>query len=496
MRWRSFRVRLTLWNAAILTLVLGVFGVALAYSVQLSMLRAIDEELAAQARRFASAGFPGPRGRSPRGEGGGRGERSRRPPSDFPELDTLEEEERARLALRRPRFLAPQGDVLGRPGDVVGPWDPEAFREALAGRPVHSTVRAGDERVRVLSVPWRRGEETVGVVQVARELREYDRLRARQLKIFLLLLPPALLAAVAGGFFLTDRALRPVRQVTHAADEIGAEDLSRRLEVTGDDELADLARTFNRMIARLEEAFTSREEAYRRLSAAYEQQRRFTSDASHELRTPLARIKGSTSLALSGERTPAEYRRALARADRAADVMTRLIQDLFLLACSDAGHLGLQLRTVDLRSVLEDALSQLPEEAAARVRVELPDAPLAISADPPHLARVFVNLLENAVRHTPPEGGIYLRARAEGGQVLAEVADEGEGIAPEHLPHLFERFYRVEVARSRQGGGTGLGLAISRSIVEAHGGEIRVRSEPGQGAVFTVTIPAAGPPAG
>jgi signal transduction histidine kinase len=473
----------------VLTVLLGVFGAALAYSVQTGVLRAIDEGLTARAIRAAA-------GRSGRGGPGNfrRGPHRTQlsPPADpsSPEEDALEAEAERTATIRRPRMLNREGESFTRRGGV-GPWDETAFRMALLGRPIHSTVRVDGENLRVASVPWVRDGQIVGVVQVARELDAYEELRTRQLQMLLLLIPAGLLAAVGGGWFLTNRALRPVRDVTLAAEQISAADLSRRLQVAGDDELAELARTFNGMIARLEEAFRSREEAFERLAAAYEQQRRFVSDASHELRTPLTRIKGSTSLALSRERTPEEYRKSLRVADTAADAMHRLLQDLLLLARSDAQRLEPQRQVVDLAVVVRDAAAQLPEEAVARIQQELPGEPCPVLADPTHLARVFVNLLENAVRHTPPEGRILVVVRAEGERVVAEVADTGEGIAAEHLPHVFERFYRVDAARSRPQGGTGLGLAISKSLVEAHGGTISLASEVGRGATFTVALPRA-----
>ncbi len=482
MRWRSFRVRLTLWNAGVLALALTLFGMVLVYSMQVSMLQVIDTELADRAARYASGrpfrfrGFAdGPRrgfrGDSPRAEANEESE---------PDLERL-------MALRRPRFVGPAGQSLRTGGEDA--WDPAAARAAYAGERRYSIVRWEGERLRVLSVPLRRGNETVGVVQVARSLQEFDGQRRRQLALLLLLLPVALSVAVLGGWHQANRALHPVRRVTQAAEQISAEDLSQRLEVSGDDELARLARTFNGMIARLDAAFRGREEAYRRLEAAYEQQRRFTSDASHELRTPLTRIKTSTSMALSEERSAPEYRKALVIADRAANGMQRIIEDLLLLARSDAGRLALRLETRDMAEVVRYALAQLPEDAAGRITLDLPEEPLPVRADVPHLARVFVNLLENALHYTPAEGEIRLTAHRRDGLVRVTVSDTGCGIAPEHLPHLFERFYRVDAARNRREGGTGLGLAISKSLVEAHGGILTADSEPGRGATFTVSLP-------
>jgi heavy metal sensor kinase len=358
-------------------------------------------------------------------------------------------------------------------------WDPGPVTEALAGRQQHSTTSVEIEgnrvRVRVFTAPRYEDGRIVGAVQVARDLWYLDRLWRGQVGTLLALLPVSLLVAGIGGLFLTNRALRPVQDVTHAAAQIGAEDLSRRLKVTGRDELAELASTFNGMIARLQ--------------AAFEQQRRFTADASHELRTPLARIKVTTSMALAGEQPPEEYKTALRIADQAANVMDRLIQQLLLLARADAGQLQIQRSRLDLRDVLQEAVTAVNHKETVPVALDLPAEPIEINGDADHLGRVFVNLLDNALRHTPAEGQIVVRARVVGDHVEARVTDTGEGIAPEHLPHLGERFYRVDAARARKSGGTGLGLAISRSIVQAHGGHLTIESEVGQGTVVTVSLP-------
>jgi two-component system OmpR family sensor kinase len=294
--------------------------------------------------------------------------------------------------------------------------------------------------------------------------------------------PLALLAAALGGALLTDRALRPVRQITQAAAQIGASDLSDRLPVKGQDEFSELAATFNGMLSRLEQAFTQ-------LAQALEQQQRFTADASHELRTPLTIIKANTSLALEEERSNVEYRRALEAADRAADTTNRIVQDLLLLARGDVGQLGVDRRPTRIGELLQRAAEPFRGSHIPPISVELSDPSLAVAADPHHLVRLFGNLLENAVRHTPPTGRITVSAHDEEDSVVVRVEDTGEGIAPEHLPHVCERFYRVDAARTRRHGGTGLGLAICQSIVEAHHGSLTLESVVGEGTTVTVRLP-------
>jgi two-component system OmpR family sensor kinase len=527
MRRDSFRVRLTLWNVAVLALVLGGFGLTLCYSVQNWMGWSIDRELAERAHRSALRGFRmrpmpgrrvpaqrvdafGPRertapGAGPQALGRERGRPGERmgppvpgpgvfPPPDFPrprpegmpaappergpQGSPFDAEAERRASFLRPRFLDLHGQGLP-PFSTRGAWDPSTVADGVAGNEPYSTIEVGGERVRVFTTRWYRGGQIGGALQVARDMGEYDRLWQGLVWTLLALLPLSLLVAGMGGLFLTDRALRPVHQVTQAAAQIGVEDLSRRLKVHGRDELAQLAATFNGMIARLE--------------AAFEQQRRFTADASHELRTPLARIKVTTSMALADEQSPEEYQTALRIADQAADAMERLIQQLLLLARADAGQLPIERSDFDLRCVLEEAADTVACLGPAPLTLDLPREPIEMSGDADHLCRVFVNLLENALRHTPAEGQVTLQAGVEGHAAVVRVTDTGEGISPEHLPYLGERFYRVDAARTRRTGGCGLGLAISRTIVQAHGGELSIASEVGRGTEVTVSLPLSGP---
>lgn len=524
MAWNSVRVRLTLWNICILALVLGGFGFAFCYTVQVTQSKAIDDELRMRAHPPDDRGPGGPRGFGVPGGPAffflrGRGPWDRLQPPDFVGPPNLAGGRMGVRVLERRSFRGPDGrepnrrpgtpspaerrrfrqgfrmfdlqaKSLGPPGtEDHRPWDPVGFVRASHGQELLSTVVVEGERLRVLSVPMRWEGKVQGVAQHSHSLAELDRLLENQYRTLFFLIPAALLVAGVGGLFLTSRALRPVRKVTQAAAQIGAEDLSQRLEVTGKDELAELAATFNGMIARLEGAFQSREEAYHRLESAYQEQRRFTADASHELRTPLARIKGITSLALFGPRNMDDYHEALTIADQAADVMNRIVQDLLLLARSDAGQLTPRYTTLHVESLLLGAADRLQGHPGAPIRLELPAEPLQLRGDEDHLTRVLVNLLENAVRHTPESGEVILSARREEEQVLLTVSDNGEGIPAEHLPHLCERFYRVDAARTRADGGTGLGLAICESIVQAHGGALTIRSRVGLGTTVEVRLP-------
>jgi heavy metal sensor kinase len=340
---------------------------------------------------------------------------------------------------------------------------------------VYSTVRDGGTPTRVLSMPIESGGKIDYVIQFAYPLdgvlREIDELTSR----LLALAPFALLVAGLGGAILTGIALRPVREIAGTAARLGANDLSERLPVAGRDEFSELAASINAMLARLEEAF--------------DRQRRFTADASHELRTPLSIVKANTSRALERPWSPDRYREMIAAIDGAADRQSRIVEELLFLARADAGGLARDVGPVCLLDTLEEAVDAVRRENRPEVRIEAIDPALMVSGSGSELYRLFANLLENAVRHTPPEGTVTVLAAVDDKSVTVTVRDTGEGIPPEHLPHLGERFYRVDAARTSDSGGTGLGLAICRSIVAAHEGRMTIESAVGEGTSVRILLP-------
>jgi heavy metal sensor kinase len=311
-----------------------------------------------------------------------------------------------------------------------------------------------------------------------------------QLPRLLVTLGLASLAVLAGaaatGYGLAARALRPVQTITRAAREISETDLSRRLNLRGRDELGELAGTFDGMLARLE--------------AAFERQRQFTADASHELRTPLTIIGLETTLALEARRSPGEYERALRVIAAENEHMARLVNDLLTLARMDAGQAPLHREALDLSDVALEVIERLAPLAAQKgVRLEAGDLPeTPVEGDRGSLAQVLSNLVENAIKYAPPgEGRVRVQTGAGGGTCWARVEDNGPGIAPQHLARVFERFYRADQARAREedeghSGGSGLGLAIAQGIARAHGGEVAVESEVGQGTAFELRLPGKG----
>jgi len=292
--------------------------------------------------------------------------------------------------------------------------------------------------------------------------------------------------AIGGGFWLADRAMRPVRTITHTARSIGETDLSRRINLSSKDELGELANTFDNMLARLQ--------------AAFERQRQFVADASHELRTPLTIVNLETSRALAAHRSQQEYERALRVIHSENDFMSHLVNDLLMLARMDNNQMSLKKVPLDLSDVTVDAIDRLtPLAARKNVKLETGDLPEArMLGDRQSLLQMVSNLVENAIKYTEgEEKKVYIETGVQDGCAWVRVSDNGPGIAPEHIPHLFDRFYRVDKARARamddeseSPTGSGLGLSIIQWIAQAHGGEVKVESMPGNGSSFEVRFEA------
>jgi heavy metal sensor kinase len=295
-----------------------------------------------------------------------------------------------------------------------------------------------------------------------------------------------LVIASGGGFWLADRAMRPVKTITHTARSISETDLNRRISLASKDELGELANTFDNMLARLQ--------------AAFERQRQFVADASHELRTPLTIVNLETSRALEARRSPQEYERALRVIHSENDFMSHLVNDLLTLARMDNDQVVLEKNPLDLSEVVVDAIDRLtPLAARHKVKLETDDLPeTRMLGDYQTLLQMVSNLIENAIKYTDGDDKrICIETGVTDDYAWVRVSDNGPGIAPEHLPHLFDRFYRVDQARARAmdddsevPGGSGLGLSIIQWIAQAHGGEVRVESTPGNGSSFEVRFEA------
>lgn len=339
------------------------------------------------------------------------------------------------------------------------------------------TLTVGDSTFRLLTAPVTTNGTTWGV-EIGLPIDSlYETLNHLAWTVALAS-PLVLLLASAGGYWMSRRALAPVDRITRTAQTIGAHNLNQRLPMSGtDDELDRLSGTLNGMVARLEDAF-------RHVT-------QFTADASHELRTPVAVIRTAAELARTRSRTEAEYVKALDQILAESERTTRLIDDLLLLARADANAEALATEPMDLAAALREACGEgqiLADAAGLRFDIRLPEA-CATTGDPQALRRLFLILLDNAIKYTPRGGMVTVTMTCGSGEAMIEVRDTGSGIGPEDLPHLFERFYRVHADRSRATGGAGLGLSIALWIAHRHGGGIAVDSTPNAGSVFCVTLP-------
>ncbi|MBX9928520.1 MAG: HAMP domain-containing histidine kinase [Gemmatimonadaceae bacterium] len=373
----------------------------------------------------------------------------------------------------------------GRAG--TAPMEAMATRALTRMEPVLETLAPHRERAVALPVMTRRG---LFVVALSTSLDASDTVLRRVREATIVGVPLALVLAMSGGFLLAGVSLRPVEAMRRRAEQIGARTLHERLPVSRPaDELARLSQTFNALLDRVEEAFELR--------------RRFTADASHELRTPVAVIIGESELALAAPRSPEAYRAALAVIHAEARRLAIIVGDLFLLARGDAAEQTLVPVPLFVEELVGDCVDALASLARAK-RITLqfvPESEVPVVGDPAMLRRIVTNLIDNAVKYTPVDGTITVSAEpVAGGGGVIRVRDTGIGIAPEHQPRIFERFYRVQhhapVAGVPDAGGAGLGLPIASWIARAHGGTLQLTESGPAGSTFELRLSPAPPPAG
>ena len=351
--------------------------------------------------------------------------------------------------------------------------------KALSGQNGYLTTDTTDNQgIRLYATAFRDPFDGQAIIIVVGQLTtEITNVLHTFMYIIIFAMIGVLILAGLGGLFLADRVLRPVERITKTAQKIEGSDLSQRIDVKTDDELGRLAVTLNEMIGRLEESFN--------------RQRQFTADASHELRTPLAIMQAEATLALSKERTPDDYRKSLETISQESDYMSAVIGKLLFPARSDAGKEQLNFENVDLKELITGLaanIEALAQDKGIKFAVDAKDD-VNVSGDKVKLRQLFTNILENAVRYTPADGKISVSLLEKESNAVVSISDKGIGIPPEHLPHIFERFYRVDKARARTDGGVGLGLAIAKIIAESHKGKIEVENEVGNGTTFIVSIP-------
>lgn len=367
--------------------------------------------------------------------------------------------------------------VVRKPGRLLVAPSTESARllaeaSVSPGPPTLVDLQGAEQRYHVLATAFREGELTLmlgmSLAETEGTLAAFDRLVAGGALVFLVL-------AAVGGLFLSRQALRPVAASIGAARRLDPENLAERLPLTGaGDELDELAATINGLLDRL--------------SDYHAQIIRFTADASHELRSPLAAMRAAVEVALQRPRAPEDYRNVLASLGDQCERLTALVNGLLLLARADAGEVAMRREAVDLADLARDVaelFEPLADERGIRL-VEEDAGPVIVPGDPSRLRQLITNLVDNAIRFTEPGGLVTVRVEGTGERAGLRVSDTGIGVPEEHLPHIFERFYQADVARTTGGG---LGLSICRWIVKAHGGTIEAVSGRIRGAEFVVTLP-------
>ncbi|MDP2727385.1 MAG: HAMP domain-containing sensor histidine kinase, partial [Dehalococcoidia bacterium] len=391
-----------------------------------------------------------------------------------------------RLAVSSPyvQVLDTQGSVILTSPNLQGqplPVDPGVVLGALQGQPSASILPAVEsQRVRVHTTPIIHGDKVVGVIQVGQSLYSMDSSLQRLVYFLALGVLGTWALFSLGGWLMAGRALRPLTQISNAAERIGATgDFGQRIAYAGPrDELGNLTATFNQMIQRIQKAFDA--------------QRQFVADASHELGTPLTVIRGNLDLLKRDlpQQDLLESRRSM---EGEAARMDRIIGDLLTLAQME-GQEQDHYQPINIEALVRDAFHEAQLLGGKR-RIALGAMERAmVTGDAHQLGEAIFNLVDNAIKYTSEKGSIALSVRRSGQWVQVGVADTGIGIPEDELPRIFDRFYRVDKAHSRAKGGTGLGLAIVKAIAEAYGGRVTVESTPDKGSVFTLWLPVSNPP--
>lgn len=462
----SFRHRLALRFALTLLAIIVAVGVASTLALRVRLYGQLDRTLLTLAEVEAQAGASA-MGPSFRFHEGVFLARSAHPVSELTRYAELWDE--GGVPVTRSANLGTRDVPL--PAEAMG-----AARDGLIGRATHTW---DGERLRTVVYPLRlvAAQHAMHYLQVSAPLEAVDAVVARTALLTVVLGVAGALAAFAGAWWLAGLATRPVGEIVAQAEAIEAGTLSARITAHAEvSEYRRLVVVLNAMLDRLEQAFKS--------------QRRFVADASHELRSPLTVLKGDIDVALRRERSAEEYRRALESGREEVDRMAALAENLLTLARTDAGLPSDQLRPVDLQAVSRRVVERARGAAAeAGLELAFESSPALARGDAGLLERAVGNLVENAVKYSPRGARIVVRCGSADGAPRVEVEDTGSGISLEHVPNLFERFFRGDPARSR-GSGAGLGLPIARAIAEAHGGRLElVRPRPG--ALFRMSLPEA-----
>ncbi|HYA48301.1 MAG TPA: ATP-binding protein, partial [Burkholderiales bacterium] len=454
--YKSIKFRLTIWYLVAIAVLLIIFGAVAYYLLSTNLFRNLDESLQARVAEIEGS-------------------------VKLKDNQVQFEQKINDLVM----IYNADGALLQRLGPNVRFSNiQETVQQALFGKSaLLSAVTTEGDEVRLYVAPYNIDSRTRIAIVVGRlpsDIREV-------LAIFRMVIINSsvivILLAGLGGMFLAGRTLKPVERIADIAREIGEGDLSRRIDIEADDELGRLTTTLNGMIERLEGAFNK--------------QRQFVADASHELRTPLAVLQAESTLALGKRRTQAEYKRSLELVAQEVTYMSEIIGKMLILARTDSGSEPISFQPVKIADLLVELSREaeaLAQEKGLRFGLgQMED--LTVWGDRIRLRQLLLNILDNAVRYTPSGGSITGSIVRKNGTAVVSIEDTGIGIPAEQLPFIFDRFYRVDKARSSTEAGTGLGLSIAAAIAKAHGGGIEVESQVGKGTVFRIVLPLVEAPA-
>lgn len=462
-RLRSLRARIAVWYGGILALCLFAFSLAVGNSFTTQVEAELDRRVHEDVELGARALLVDERGR-PSWAGGFLGKQIHEEEGGGHWIEVW--------SLRGERLLA-----TGTTAEPLGLGPPAAAGSDHDAR----TVALPTGRIRVLIEPVLSNGRRFLVRAAVSEAAARRQVNSLWLQLALLSLAVLTLGGL-GGYLLAQYSLGPLARMAERARRITAEQLHERLPLEDSGtELNQLREAFNDTLARLERSFAHL--------------RRFTADASHELRTPLTALRSVGEVGLRGSRSVEDYRDVIGTMLEEADRLSRLADDLLLLARAETGQSQLRFETVDLSALAEEVserLSVLAEERRQTLETRV-DGPVIVSGDRPTLRQALLNLVDNAIKYSPEATRVLVRVGRDSDRAWVEVKDEGPGIPLEERDRIFERFYRIDASRSREMGGTGLGLSLVRGIAEAHAGHVELETEKGRGSVFRLVLPHVGP---
>lgn len=486
MHFRSLRFKLTLWYVLILGILLISFSSFLYFTLSKSLHRDVDKKLRSLAELVASESS------SPLSKFG------------FGNIDQALETSMDMKPIGKFIQVLDESGRIGHKSDnlknIQLPISLNALKNASRGLITFETHRSfGNTPLRIITFPVMENNHVAKIVQIASSLEEVEDALNTLSILLMITVPLALMVASLGGQFLAHQALKPVDNITQTARMITSQNLNQRIKPPKvKDEISRLIETFNEMISRLDQSFR--------------QIKQFSSDVSHELKTPLTILKGEAEVTLRKERTSEEYQQILKSNLEEINRMSQIVDDLLLLSKTDTGEIRLNKEEINLTEILNDVVSQMnifAQSKSIHIETSNHQGDIRIFGDALRMRELFLNLIANGIKYTEEGGAVQIALTRDplpaaktpsgytGGEQMGYakviVSDTGMGIAKEDQERIFDRFFRVDKARSREEGGSGLGLSICKWIVEAHQGEIKVESELGKGSSFIVKLPISPP---